>query len=155
MHGLPDYTFLPAPDPVCSAKVYRSAGLLIPNGQGPKIPFDQEAFNYLAMHSKTVNTDRLTATVQGLYLIMGQVSVGGAGAGAIAGTILMNDNIDLADAQHNMDALAQGLFCFSVFQRMSVGDYVNLYILNHTGADVTVVSGLQTSTLLMATWLSP
>lgn len=154
-HGLPDYTFLPSPVQVASARVYNSTDLTLTSGIDYSLTFDSEVFNYQAMHSLSSNTDRLTAPVAGLYLVVFIADVQSLKAPELIARIIAGVGTTIARQVLEPGTFQNVVPTLSTLWRMNQGDYVTAHLAQASGQDAVSKAQSVYSPQFAATWLSP
>jgi hypothetical protein len=124
--------------PSVSARVYNSVAQTISNGTVTRLMFDSERFDVGDMHSTISNTDRLTATRSGIYLVGGQVLWQIAGTGR-RDVIISHSGGGLI-ARDVRDATAAGVsfFASSGPWEAQAGDYFVVDVYHERGSNLTV-----------------
>jgi hypothetical protein len=120
------------------ARVYRSTQQPIPNNAFQAIGFDTVRWDILGNTWAAANPTRLTCQVAGVYTITGHVVYlpSGAGANRIA-LVVLNGSIYLGQqgpAPGDFNASSYPRITVSATHRLNVGDYVELWCYQDSGA---------------------
>jgi hypothetical protein len=135
--------------PVPAAKAVRFSDISIPSGTQTPIPFDHTLFDYSNMHSDVTNNERLTAPINGLYLIEATLSWDASDGGGVRA-------ISVAGAFGGGDVRPQAASTGSTINNASAivelfqGDEVHVDATQTSGSALNVV----TATFSMV-WLGP
>lgn len=128
------------------ALVYQgSAGTVLNNGVGvyTTLSFDTEATDTPTWHSTSVNPERLTFDVAGVYIVFGQVTIPNNNNGPYGVKIRKNGSVDLSlHTLTNGPSYAPSLPTFALAVIASPGDYVELLANNGPSPNVTSTIGL-------------
>lgn len=136
--------------PRCSVWNNATANTLV-SGTGASIAFDSELYDTDNMHSTTSNTTRLTAQTPGLYDIKGSADFGSSSSGTRQISIYKNGSAQAFDSDGAM-AAADVLFLSKEIY-LAAGDYVELWALQTTGANLTMPTG-QSLLWFSARWVA-
>jgi hypothetical protein len=122
------------------ARVYNSGDLTIGTGAWTALTFDSERWDTDTIHSTVANTERLTATTAGTYLIIGQVewevdatSQRGCRIYLNGATVIANlwqEHTDVGSCRQNV----------ATIYVLSATDYVELEVYQGTGGNLDVIA---------------
>ncbi len=140
-----------------AAKAYKSTVTTLTNGTETTLIFDAEHFDNANLHDTSSNTDRLTASVNGLYLLTASIETNATPlTGVLRVAFYRNGTTDvLARSSMSPNAVSHTL---SSFTRLVANDYVICRVLNTTGASVNIIAGTVASEALNdfgMIWLAP
>ena len=146
-----NFLFLSSPPRV---KVRGTPSQSIPTGVNTAITATgADSFDSDNMHSPTVNPSRITASTAGLYQFSGCVSFGPSATGAR--TLYWAKNgvtVDSATTQTPGNAYSYTIVAPTKYIYLAVGDYVELFVNQASGAAMTITNGLDTD--IAARWVS-
>jgi hypothetical protein len=125
------------------ARVYNSSAISCGHGAYTYLTFNSEHFDHGAIHSTSSNTSRLTAPVNGWYLVGGWVVIAANGAGTRELSIFVNRAAP-AFGQHNMHGMLGTYYvklstCGILY--MSSGQYAELQVYQDSGGALNVIAG--------------
>lgn len=145
---LPRMTLISQPN----AHAFNSAVQSIPDTTATLVTFDSETWDVGAMHSTTVNTDRLTAPIggAGLYLCAANLAFAANATGRRTLQIRKNDVAICASKQLSGDATFTSLLNASCMVNLSEGDYVNMTAQQVSGGALNTVAGTSNTFLQCA-----
>ncbi len=126
----------------------------IPNGSHTALALDIERYDTAAMHSLNANISRLTAPVDGIYLVAAQVQWA-AGSGYRELTLRKNEGNPIAitsQALTSAQAIAQDV---TTQVRLQAGDFVEAQVYQTSNAPLNVLQLDDYSPGFSMTWLAP
>jgi len=126
----------------------------IPNSTHTALTLDTERYDTAAMHSPSANRSRLTAPVDGVYLVAAQVQWA-AGSGYRELTLRKNEGNPIAitsDALTSAQAVAQDV---TTQVRLQAGDFVEALVYQTSNAPLNVLKLDDYSPEFTMTWLAP
>lgn len=146
-----DIAFLANP-PRC--RVYNSADLTIPNNADTPLTFDSERFDTDTMHSTSANTNRITATTAGKYLI--GLSIVWANNSTGIRNVSMAVNGTTAILSETVVSLSGFSTPINVqtFYDLAAGDYVAVTGYQNSGGNLAISKAQSFSAEFWATWVS-
>lgn len=122
--------------PLPQARVYNSAAITgIVTATVTPLTFDTERFNNGALHSTSANTGRLTAPIDGLYLIGAQIQWESNATGNRLLRLMLNGASQLVRDERaavNGDVTDQEV---TTLYQMQAGDYVTVEVVQSSGAN--------------------
>lgn len=119
-----------------SARVFNSTNIAIANDTSTALTFDTERWDTDGMHSGATPS-RLTINTPGKYYIYGHVEWGNPGTGFVVQlSITLNGATILAS--HREPAIDTARQSVSTHYELSAGDYVELIVLQTSGASLNV-----------------
>jgi len=133
--------------PTPRVKVYKAAAQSVPNVTSTDLLFDTEVVDTDAMHSTSVNTNRLTCVVPGLYHA-GYSTFFAAAAATTYGASCISSSAGggrLAFTQASNNAASGCVVSGSDFFSMAAGDYLSNAVTQNSGGNLNV-SGITEST---------
>jgi hypothetical protein len=135
------------PSPACQA--YRSTPQSIPHASGTPISLDAERFDTDNIHDVATNQDRLTCRTAGRYVITGYAFWAVSGAGAQRRLTLFSSALGgvIAGISVPPGASYDPYQAPAAILDMAVGDYVQMYAYQDSGAALNIQGG---ATLSMA-----
>jgi hypothetical protein len=135
--------------PAC--RVYKASSFShASSGTAQPITFDTERYDTDGMHSTSVNTDRITFTTAGLYLVEGGVQWDANATGVRYLAIRLNGSTIIRLKQDNaVNDLGQ---IVSTVYKFAAADYVQLMAFQNSGATRTIVAAGNYTPELSATW---
>lgn len=143
---------------MAGARIFNSGNIAIPNNINTIISFNSARFNSGEWDSG-VNPSRITCAVDGIYCISGSVSFAAAAGGSRKVSIRQNGSTELATQQPVGTPTIAGTantvnLSVSTITKLNAGDYVELTVLQTSGADLNVLSAAQYSPEFSAVRLS-
>lgn len=124
--------------PSAGARVTRSAAQTIATGVATDIAFDEQRFDSGGFHSTSVNNERYTTLVSGIYVLSGGVRWASNTTGYRQITMRLNGTTPIgADRK---DALQTGptIQCLTTVYYLDVGDYVTLEGFQNSGGNLDI-----------------
>lgn len=136
--------------PAC--RVYSSGSFShASSGSAQPITFNSERYDTDSMHSTSVNTDRVTFTTAGLYLVEGGVQWDANATGVRYLAIRLNGSTIIRLRQDNaVNDLGQ---LVSTVYKFAAADYVQLMAFQNSGATRTIIAAGNYTPELSATWV--
>ena len=127
-----DITFLANP-PKC--RVYMSAALSVANTTNTAVTFNSERFDTDTMHSTSANTDRITFTTAGTYLVGANLGWAASTAGSRYVDFLVNGATQIpGEAVEAYDEAGFGTMqAPSTLYAFTAGQYVTLRVRQNSG----------------------
>jgi hypothetical protein len=123
--------------------VYPSSAQTVGNSSQIEVDFDTELEDTLNWHDNSVNNNRVTVTLTGLYFLEGCVEYVNNTTGARGIQFRINDTTAIAPALQN-DTHSTGETCrvhACTFTKLSAGDWVNIRTRQISGGDLNTVPG--------------
>lgn len=125
-------------------KAVSTVGQSVGNNVWSFVQFDSGRLDTDGGHSPTVNNGRYTAQVAGVYWVKGSVGFGPLAAAT--------SRVDTAIAKNSTIIIGSGMFAYrltsnfasfgtSALVRMNVGDYVEIWVRQHSGVAVNLDNG--------------
>lgn len=111
------------------------------SGAFTRITWDAEDWDNDVIHDNATNNSRLTAKTAGVYLIQGQFGWDGSGTGQSILSFYVNGAEQFRD---RMGALNYQEHSASTFLKLSVNDYVEMFIHHSAGVDRAITSSVYT-----------
>ena len=132
-----------AGQPNIGARVYNSGNLTIPTASSTDLTFDSERWDTDTIHSTVTNTERLTATTAGTYLIAGTVRWAANSTNVrgvrikVGGGNYIASNRAIPDTGGGRGEIAQTV---STIWVLEAGHYVTLSVYQDSGGNLDVVA---------------
>jgi hypothetical protein len=126
----------------------------VPNTTHKALTLDIERYDTAGMHSPSANSSRLTAPVDGVYLVNAQVSWA-SGSGYRELSLRKNEGNPIAiagEALTSTQALAQDV---TTQVRLQAGDFVEAFVFQTSNAPLNVLKLDDYSPEFSMTWLAP
>ena len=146
--ALRDAIIFLADPPHC--RVYNSANISIPNNTLTALTFDSERVDTDTMHSTVTNTGRITMTTAGWYDVGAGIQWPAATAGDRGIFIRMNGVSYLTGLRFSSATLIDQ--AVSTQWQFAAGDYIEVVVLQVSGAALNVTFGASSSPEAWATW---
>lgn len=123
------------------AGVYNSANISIPNNTATILTFDSERWDNGNFHSVVSNTGRLTAPVQGTYLITASVDWDIFSGGIRFASLILNGTTVIADDEAGVvaDGTSRPRHNLSTVYQLSTGDYVEVRVTQTSGGNLNII----------------
>jgi hypothetical protein len=121
-----------------AARVYNSANISISHSATTALTFDSERYDTDDLHSTSSNTGRLTAPVDGKYLITGHIRWDSSGYGERQLVIKANGTY-IARTNADSTSNAEQMSVATVYE-LSAGDYVTLGVFQSSGGALNVLA---------------
>lgn len=124
------------------ARVYNSANVSITNDSFTALSFDTERFDTDTIHSTVTNTNRLTATTAGKYIIVANVEVSAHATGQRFLRIRLNGTTVLCDSGSDANSQSGQTWrrTASAIYEMAATDYVEMLIYQNSGGTLSATS---------------
>ncbi len=147
-----DITFLANPPKV---RVYNSAAIShATNAAFQAVTFNSERFDTDTMHSTSVNTDRLTFTTAGTYLVGGCVQFANNGTGVRALRLRLGGATDIALVEQPVGGTDTHALEVSTLYAFTAGQYVTLDAFQSSGGALNMLAQPNSSPEFWAIWQS-
>ena len=137
-----------------AVRVANSTSELTSSGLFTAVSFETEQYDNARMHSTSVNTTRLTATVSGVYDISGQVAWEGNAVGDRELLILKNGGPFVGRSTVTVTSTAALDQQVSAQVNLRAGDYVELLARQSSGGTINLVAEDNEPVFAMH-WLGP
>ena len=125
-----------------SARVYNSAAQSISNSTETTVTFDTEYFDTDTIHSTSSNTGRLTATTDGVYIIVFNFAFTTNATGHRKIIMKLNGSTEIAifevDTNQNDEQIGQ----VSTVYKLSATDYVEVIVWQNSGGALNLKSAV-------------
>lgn len=141
-----------------TARVRRTAGQTIPDSSTTAIAFTTETWKTVAgMHSNTVNNSRLTAPIDGVYLITASVLWQGSNVGTRSMFLEVDGTKAVAGQGETPPDSNQFTQSVTTAYDLSAGDFVQVDVNQNRGSNLSIdtVTGNELSPEFSMTWLGP
>jgi hypothetical protein len=140
---------------VPAARATNSAPVPIPDSVITALPLDAESFDTANLHSNTVDNTRLTAPIDGIYVIGGHVSwPSGTGDRAIFLAVTAGITFARVAATSGPAYGAEAKQTVSAVYKLNAGDYVELEAQQASGLTESIQK-TDSSPSLEMTWVGP
>jgi len=117
-----------------AARVKKAAAQSITTSTWTDLVFDTEPFDTDGYHDNSTNTDRLTVSTDGLYLVIGNPIFGAViGSGRVVGRLEKNSTV-IAQAEMPVGAAQYPATSISMFVSCVGGDYFQLGVYQTSGS---------------------
>jgi len=127
------------PDTVTGTRVYNSTAIpLSTSGTWYNLTFNSERFDTDNIHSTASNTDRLTCSTAGVYLIIGSVRFASNANGDRLLSIVLNGTTTLAMETTRAASGNPTTMTVSAIYQLNVGDYVTLSAQQTSGGSLNI-----------------
>lgn len=136
-----------------AVRAHRTTTQSIPHSTFTDLLFDSERFDTDGMHSTVTNTNRLTVTTPGLYLIGGHVYWAFNGTGLRSLRIMLNGSTALGYTEHVTSSLSGPGQQISTLYNLAANDYVTLNVWQNSGSAVNIETGAAYSAEFWAVWV--
>jgi len=140
-----------------SARVRRTTSQSIPNGTFTAIQLTSETWDHLGLHSN-VNNTRLTAPIDGVYLITASVFWAPSSTGRRDLGIAVNGNFVAFVAQPATSAVSEVPLSVTTVYLLEAGDFAEAKVEQTSGGALNLDAGSggsETSPEVSMTWLGP
>ena len=140
-----------------SARVRRTANQSIPNGAFTAIQLTSETYDHQGLHS-SVNNSRLTAPIDGVYLITANAFWAPSSTGRRDLGITVDGNFVAFVAQPATTAVSEVPLSVTTVYLMSAGDFAEAKVEQTSGSALNLEvagGGSETSPEVSMTWLGP
>lgn len=121
-----------------SARVYNSAAISFASGADTPLTFGSERWDTDNIHSTTVNTNRLTATTAGKYLIAGHVQFANNSTGFRFIYIRLNGSTTIAATTSGSSPVNNMYLSIAVHYNLAATDYVELLAFQNSGVALDI-----------------
>ena len=140
-----------------SARVTRSFNQGIPNDDEVVLNFNSERYDTAGMHSNSANLSRLTAPVDGIYLVTAQVQWDVNGFGQRTLGLERNGVVALARDRRvpGTDPVDAPAVTLTTVARLEAGDFVEAEVFQNSGGNLSVLRIGEESPEFTMTWLAP
>lgn len=121
--------------PTLAARVYNSANISVANATTTALTFNSEHWDDGGLHSTSGNTDRLTAPIDGWYLIYGRVEFAANSTGIRAISFRVGATPDIYEVEQKIACTAPDLTLVGAccLVRLAAGDYVKMFAYQTSG----------------------
>lgn len=124
-----------------TARVYNSANISVANAIYATLTFDSERNDTADMHSTSVNTERLTVAVGGLYIIGANAVFDVNGTGSRGIRIRLNGSDVIAEMFVDaVSATYATSVSVSTAYKLSANDYVEMRVFQSSGGALNVLA---------------
>lgn len=138
-----------------TARVYNSAAISIATGGfGSALTFNSERWDSDSIHSTSVNPSRLTAPVDGLYLINGSVQFAANATGYRSLWISYNGTSNIGQTTVSNQGADVVTIVISTVWKLVATEYVQLFAFQNSSGALNVTSVAALSPEFSLTWLS-
>lgn len=140
-----------------SARVTRSFNQGIPNDDEVVLNFNSERYDTAGMHSNSANLSRLTAPVDGIYLVTAQVQWDVNGFGQRTLGLERNGVVALARDRRvpGTDPVDAPAVTLTTVASLEAGDFVEAEVFQNSGGNLSVLRIGEESPEFTMTWLAP
>lgn len=138
----------PTYPPTITCWVYTTTATTFAQNTLLSIPFNQERYDTASMHDNTTNNSRITVPSAWYYLITGTVTFWVNWAGTTASVQLLRNWSTTYDFNRINANPNSGEFCFKICTQVecAANDYLELYIYNDFGGNVTLSTSVWQNT---------
>lgn len=127
--------------PVPQARVYNSANISVADATDTALTFNSERYDDGSLHSTASNTSRLTVAVPGVYAIGGNAEFASNATGLRQAGIRVNGATTIAAVRLPALSGASTMLNVTCQYRFAAADYVELVVLQTSGAALLVLAG--------------
>ena len=140
-----------------AARVTRTVNQGILNDDETALNFNSERYDTAGMHSNSTNLSRLTAPVDGIYLVTAQVQWDVNGFGPRTLAIRRNGTVALARDRRvpGTDSVNAPAVNLTTVARLAAGDFVEAEVFQESGGNLSVLRVGEESPEFTMTWLAP
>ena len=140
-----------------AARITRTVSQGILNDDETPLNFNSERYDTAGMHSNSTNLSRLTAPVDGIYLVTAQVQWDVNGFGNRTLAIRRNGTVALARdrRQPGTDPVNAPAVNLSTVASLDAGDFVEAEVFQDSGGNLSVLRIGEESPEFSMTWLAP
>jgi hypothetical protein len=140
-----------------TARVRRTSGQSIATNTTTAIAFNTETWDTASLHSTASNTSRLTAPIDGVYLITASVLWQGSNVGTRNINIEINGIKAVAGGQQTPPDANQFPQSATTVYNLSAGDFAEVEVTQDRGSNLSIdtVSANELSPEFSMTWLGP
>jgi hypothetical protein len=119
--------------------LWNSANIAIPSGVWTPLTFNTENYDVFGMHSIAANTSRITATIPGKYLVTaGATWAANVAHASGAGIRLYLNGATIFKEFYSYNIDIRSMDISGAVYMSSDTDYVEVYVMQNTGAPVNV-----------------
>jgi hypothetical protein len=137
------------------ARVYNSGNITVATGGWHTLTFDSERYDTDTIHSTVVNTERLTATTPGTYIIVGNVEWASDATGDRGMRIYLNNTTVIGNLWQNPADSAPTRHCLTTIYQLSATEYVELEVYQSTAGNLNIVAQSNFSPVFMMQRIAP
>lgn len=119
-----------------SARAFNSGNISIPNTAWTIITLDSEHWDHNDLHSTVSNTGRLTAVVDGLYLIVAQIRWASNGTGIRGFRIELNGTTEIGKVQDDPSGGGATIQDATTIYPLDAGEYVQMLGFQTSGGSL-------------------
>lgn len=141
-----------------SARVRRTATQSIPSGTLAAIQLTSETWDTAGLHSNATNNTRLTAPIDGIYMLTANVFWAGNSTGERDLAIEINGNKAIGLTADSAAAVSETPQALSTVYLMNAGDFAEARVEQTSGGALNLgvaSGGAETSPEVSMTWLGP
>jgi hypothetical protein len=135
-----------------AARVFQSTGTTLTSGVGANLLFDSEVFDVGALHSTSLNTDRMTISIAGLYLFQATVSFPPNATGYRRATINNQAGGTIATDTRAAFGTFNNEVNLAGIDRLNPGNWVAVQATQSSGGNLTTVANF---TSFSCVWIGP
>ena len=135
-----------------AARIVQGTGTTLTSGVGANLLFDTESFDVGALHSTSVNTDRMTISTAGLYLFQATVSFPANATGYRRAVIINQGGGAIAADTRSAFGTFNNEVNLVGIDRMSPGNWAAVQATQSSGGNLTTVAGF---TSFCCFWIGP
>jgi hypothetical protein len=122
-----------------AARVYNAADISIANATATALTFNSERRDDGALHSTSSNTDRLTASVSGWYVVWGNVEFVSNAVGFRTLSFRVNATPDIYGAEQQAAVSgSETIMSSATLIYLTAGDYVRMFVYQNSGGALSV-----------------
>lgn len=137
-----------------AARAYNSAALSISNNAETALTFDSERFDTSNLHSVSTNTSRMTAPVNGIYVITANVSWAANATGIRRVFLRWNASSNIAYSQVSATSASVTAQNVATVYSLAASEYVEVFVLQTSGSALNIEASSQFSPEFTMTWVS-
>lgn len=139
-----------------AARLTRSTTQVIPSGTDTPLAFDVEVYDAAGMHTGSPDNSRLTAPVDGIYVVTAQVRWSPGTAVRVARLIKNGSELIAEELTPSAASFGGPLDQSPATQAvLRAGDFVQLVLRQNSGSNATVFKDQDLTPELSMTWLAP
>jgi hypothetical protein len=140
-----------------AARVTRTVNQGILNDDETALNFNSERYDTAGVHSTSANLSRLTAPVDGIYLVTAQVQWDVNGFGNRALALVRSDGVTVARNRimPGTDPVNAPAVNLTTVVSLSAGDFIEAVVFQNSGGNLSVLRIGQESPEFTMTWLAP
>lgn len=102
--------------------------------------FDSERFDTDSIHDTVTNNSRLTAPVDGIYLIVGTVTFDSNATGERIAFIYVNGSAQICRSRVSANAAGETDLCVSALWQLAAADYAELAVVQSSGGSLNLTN---------------